>query len=898
MTADPGLASIRKYRDWLMASLQPATLICLLMIVVLWVVLSIVLLIERQRTLEAAIQQGGNLVRLFEESTASMLRGVDRTLLLMRHESEENAAHFDLSHRAKWSNLPDDLTIQVALVGQDGYAKTLVASNGIFAKAYVGDSKWFEQQRDAKDDQLVISTPKLGRLSNKWSIILSRRLRNSDGSFSGAIAAGVDLQFIERFYKSIDIGALGSVVLRNLDGVILASGGTISPATGRQVMQPSLRDALAKSPNGYYWGGGAIDGINRLVSYRTSPNLPIMTMLGLAEADIFVGYQRTRMIFVSAAVILTLFLVLGAIVGVRHQLRLTRSSAAQRLAENNLEHARRFLNTVIENLPLPVIVKDTNTLHIQLVNRAYESFIGISREQLIGKTVREVYSSEDAESIISLDREAAGSEKRLIVAEFPLHTPTNGLRIVATTRLVVRDESGGPSHLITVIDDVTDRRASDSKIFYMAHHDALTGLANRAAVAQEIENAAARHRRYGDPFTVLLLDLDRFKYVNDTLGHPAGDALLREVAVRLKSFLRETDVLARIGGDEFAIIQTAEANSREAASALADRIIEMFTQPFNVEGNEVNIGTSVGIALAPEHATDPDNLLKMADMALYRAKSAGRNSFRFFDPAMSEAASVRHELETELRRAIQKDELELHYQPIIDTRTRKICGAEALVRWRHPTKGIIAPNQFIPLAEDTGLITQIGEWVLRTACVEAATWPASVKVAVNLSPVQFRKSNLSDVVKSVLAQTGLPPDRLEFEITETALIECATDCLPALHQFKNLGIAIALDDFGTGYSSLSQLTMFPFDKIKIDKSFIQNITTRSDCAAIISATLTLAHGLNIETTAEGVETVEQYRLLRLAGVTQLQGYLFKCPGPVSEIDFDAAYDFPGIADAA
>jgi diguanylate cyclase (GGDEF)-like protein/PAS domain S-box-containing protein len=898
MMARAVLMSFRRYRKWLMASLQPTTLICLSMIVILWAVLHFVLLIDRQRDLESAVQQGSNLVRLFEENTDSMLRGVDRTLLLLRREYEEDPAHISLSHRANLSALPEDLTIQLAIVGQDGHAKALVASNGIFATAYVGDSEWFSQQRDAKDDRLVISAPKLGRISNKWTIVLSRRLRNSDGSFAGAISAGVDPQFIERFYKTIDIGVRGSVVLRNLDGVILASGGTISPSTGRQVMQRALREALAKSPTGYYWGGGAVDGINRLVSYRTSPNLPVMTMAGLAEADIFASYERTRTIFILAAVILTLLFVLGTIVGIRHQLRLIRSSAAQRLAEKNLEHARKFLDTVVENLPLPVVVKDTNTLRIQLVNSAYETFTGMSREQLIGKTVDEIFSPEDAGLIVNIDREALTSEKRLIVAEFPLRTPTKGPRIVATTRLVVRDDNGDARHLISVIEDVTDRRASDSKIFHMAHHDALTGLANRAAVAQKIEDAAARQRRSGDPFNVLLLDLDRFKYVNDTLGHPAGDALLQEVARRLRAFLRETDVLARLGGDEFAIIQAGEANQREAASALANRIIEMFTRPFNIEGNEINIGTSIGIALAPEQTTNPDNLLKMADMALYRAKSAGRNGFQFFDPEMSEAASVRHKLESELRRAVQNNELELHYQPIIDTKTGRIYGAEALIRWRHPTKGIIFPNQFIPLAEETGLIAQIGEWVLHTACVEAATWPAGVKVAVNLSPVQFRKSNLADVVMYTLAQSGLPPDRLELEITETALIESAADCLPALRQFKNLGIAVALDDFGTGYSSLSQLTMFPFDKIKIDKSFIQNITKRSDCAAIILATLTLAQSLDIATTAEGVETAEQYRLLRLAGVTLLQGYLFKCPVPASEIDFNAVYDLPEIADAA
>ncbi len=480
-----------------------------------------------------------------------------------------------------------------------------------------------------------------------------------------------------------------------------------------------------------------------------------------------------------------------------------------------------------------------------------------------------------------------------------MQTRTQGPRFHATKRIVIRDNDGDAKYLIAVIEDVTERKKSEQRIAFMAHHDALTGLANRAAVAQKIEDAAARHRRWGDPFTVLLLDLDRFKNVNDTLGHSAGDALLREAATRLKALLRETDVLARLGGDEFAVIQASETDQREAASRLADRIIEIIAKPFNIDGNEVNIGTSIGIALAPEHGTNPDSLLKMADMALYSAKSAGRNGYRFFDPDMGAAANARHALENELRRAVQQNELELHYQPIVDTKTRRICAAEALVRWRHPTKGMIFPDKFIPLAEDTGVIVQIGEWVLHRACADAANWPSGIKIAVNLSPVQFRKTNLSSIVMAALAQSGLPAERLELEITETALIESATECLPALHNFKNAGIAIALDDFGTGYSSLSQLTMFPFDRIKIDKSFTQNLTKRSECAAIISAALTLAQTLDIATTAEGIETVEQYQILRLAGVTSLQGYLFKRPCPLAEIDFDYCYmSPPAIAEVA
>jgi diguanylate cyclase (GGDEF)-like protein/PAS domain S-box-containing protein len=571
----------------------------------------------------------------------------------------------------------------------------------------------------------------------------------------------------------------------------------------------------------------------------------------------------------------------------------------QRRAEQELDETKRFLVSIIANIPIAVVVKDAKTRKFILVNRAFETMLDLSQDDLLGRTVFDIYRTKAAEFVDNGDSETLSSSTGVNYSEYEVATPTRGTRIHATNRIVIRDAQGDAKYLIAVIDDVTERKKSEQRIAFMAHHDALTGLANRAAVAQKIEDAAARHRRWGDPFTVLLLDLDRFKHVNDTLGHSAGDALLREAATRLRALLRETDVLARLGGDEFAVIQASEANQREAASTLADRIIEIIGKPFNIDGNEVNIGTSVGIALAPEHGTNPDSLLKMADMALYSAKSAGRNGYRFFDPDMGAAANARHALENELRRAIQQNELELHYQPIIDTKTRRICAAEALVRWRHPTKGMIFPDKFIPLAEDTGVIVQIGEWVLQKACADAARWPSNVKVAVNLSPVQFRKTNLSDIVMAALAQSGLPPERLELEITETALIESAAECLPALHRFKNAGIAIALDDFGTGYSSLSQLTMFPFDKIKIDKSFTQNLTKRSECAAIISAALTLAQTLDIATTAEGVETAEQYQILRLAGVTSLQGYLFKRPCPIAEIDFDFCYmSPPAIAEVA
>ena len=570
----------------------------------------------------------------------------------------------------------------------------------------------------------------------------------------------------------------------------------------------------------------------------------------------------------------------------------------QRRAEEELSETKQFLQSIIQNIPLAVVVKDAKTGRFLLANRAFEAMVDLQQETLIGKTVFDIYRRNYAELISRVDDATLKDGSGANYEEYEIETPKRGVLIQAASRIVIHNAQGDAKFLITVIDDITERRKSEQRIAFMAHHDPLTGLANRATITQKIEEAAARQRRWATPFTVLLLDLDRFKHVNDTLGHSAGDALLREVAARLKASLRETDSLARLGGDEFAIIQSGEIDQRTAASTLAQRVIQIIAEPFSIDSHEFSIGTSIGIALAPEHGTDPDLLLKMADMALYRAKFDGRNGYRFFDPEMGAAASERLTLEGDLRRAIRNNELLLLYQPIVDAKTLRICAAEALVRWRHPTRGMIYPDNFIPLAEETGQIAQIGEWALNTACADAVRWPTDVRVAVNLSPVQFRKTNLPEVVIAALTRSGLSPERLELEMTETALIESASECLPAFQRFKSLGITIALDDFGTGYSSLSHLTMFPFDRIKIDKSFTQNLTKRADCAAIISATLTLANNLNIATTAEGVETADQCRLLRLAGVSSLQGYLFKRPVPATEIDFDYTFAETRIANVA
>jgi len=453
--------------------------------------------------------------------------------------------------------------------------------------------------------------------------------------------------------------------------------------------------------------------------------------------------------------------------------------------------------------------------------------------------------------------------------------------------LVARQPMEGGGWVATV-EDITEQRRAEAEIVHLARHDVLTGLANRAEFNAKLDEASKRLKRNGTAVTVMMLDLDKFKAVNDTLGHPAGDQLLVEVARRLKSSIRETDVLARLGGDEFAIIQEGGPNQHEGASALALRIINSITRPFDLNGHTASVGTSIGIVLAPEHGADPEELLKKADLALYDTKANGRNDFRFFRAEMLEVVHTQRSAESELRDAIAREEFELHYQPVMDAKTRQLCGVEVLVRWRHPTRGLIPPDRFIPLAESTGLIAQLGEWVLQQACTDATSWPAHIKVAINISAVQFRKGNLFDVVLCALVETGLPPERLELEITETSLLENQEAHLTTIRQLKNIGISMALDDFGTGYSSVSYLTNFPFDKIKIDKSFTQGVLNRRDCAAVVSSVLALAHGLGTVTTAEGVETEEQLEYMRNAGVDLVQGYLLGRPVPLSQLDLTGA----------
>jgi len=561
-----------------------------------------------------------------------------------------------------------------------------------------------------------------------------------------------------------------------------------------------------------------------------------------------------------------------------HQLELQNQLLKQK--EEQLRVRYHQLDAALNNIVQGVAMFDAEH-RLVLCNNRYAEIYGLKPAQVQpGTTLKQIIEHRIANGLkseMSADDIVSLMLRRRDEGFGQFHSQLSDGRCLAIT---VRPMADGGT--VTTHQDITEQRRSEAKIAHLAHHDALTGLPNRVLLNQQLELALARAGR-GEQIAAHFLDLDYFKNVNDTLGHAVGDKLLKMVAERLRMLSRDADIIARMGGDEFAILQAGITQLADAGS-LALRVIEAVSRPYDIDGQLVNIGTSVGIALGPGDGLSPDILMRNADLALYQAKEDGRGAFRFFQPEMDAQMQERRAMEVDMRRALAANQFELHYQPIVNLTTNEITAFEALIRWRHSEKGLIPPGTFIPLAEEIGFILPLGEWVMRQATATAATWPAGVKVAVNLSPVQFRNPGLVQVIMSALAASGLPPERLEIEITETILLQNNETTLDILYQLRALGVMIAMDDFGTGYSSLSYLQSFPFDRIKIDRSFVKDIGDSVGSINIVRAVVAMAKGLGMATTAEGVETEEQRDKVQSEGCTEMQGFLFSKPLPADEIE--------------
>jgi diguanylate cyclase (GGDEF)-like protein/PAS domain S-box-containing protein len=546
---------------------------------------------------------------------------------------------------------------------------------------------------------------------------------------------------------------------------------------------------------------------------------------------------------------------------------------------NASQRHTNLLDTALNNLPQGVAMFDSNA-QLVFCNQRYMEMYGLSKEKVAyGSSILQLLKHcEQVGTFADNPKDYVAKLVTFMADEkvFNDETLLSDGRVFSVAYKPIA--SGG---WLATHEDVTERQRAQEQIVHMARHDALTDLPNRVLLRERLEHELKRVKR-GECLAVLCLDLDHFKSVNDTLGHPIGDELLKRVADRLRGCTREPDTVARLGGDEFAIIMT-QLNEPTDATSLARRVRESVSRPYHIDGHQIVTNISIGISVAPVDGMDADILLKNADMALYGAKSDGRGTYRFFESEMDARMKARRNLEMDLRKALLKEQFEIYYQPLVNLENNEITALEALLRWNHPTRGLVSPADFIPIAEETGLIIPIGEWVLRTACLEANKWPDHIKIAVNVSPAQLKSRNVLEIVKSAVSTSGLVPNRLQLEITETVLMQNTFATLETLHALRKLGVQIAMDDFGTGYSSLSYLRSFPFDKIKIDRSFVQDLANGAEPLAIVHAVAGLAKCLNMISTAEGVETQQQLEALQNVGCTEMQGYLFSRAKPAKEL---------------
>lgn len=557
----------------------------------------------------------------------------------------------------------------------------------------------------------------------------------------------------------------------------------------------------------------------------------------------------------------------------------TEVNAAHRQASDT----QSLLDSIVENLPVGIFVKDmTDEGRYVLYNRASGEIAGRPPSEILGKTDKELFSSDQAEHFIAQDYQVFDTEESLTIEE-AFEGCDGEKRLLRVFKRGLPTPEGIPQrYLLGISEDVTARRAVQAKVAHIAMHDALTGLPNRSFFADHFRDLADQATEDA-PIALLYFDIDHFKHINDSMGHPAGDALLCEVASRLRRLTRADDLIARLGGDEFAVALHLNGGI-ERARAFADRLLTSLSQPIDLDGIQEHISCSIGIAVAPHDGGDADVLMRNADLALYAAKAAGRSTYRCYEISMRLVAKRRHDLMVELRQAIDHEQFELHYQPIVSLKDDSLVGFEALLRWRHPQRGLVGPQEFIPVAEETGLIVAIGDWVLRQACRTAVHWPDHLHIAVNVSVCQFRHQGLLATLVSALDETGLRADRLEIEITESVFLSDSAQSVPLLHAMKDLGVRIAIDDFGTGYSSLGYLRAFRFDKIKLDRSFVSGIETDPGSLSIVRAVVGIGLGFNATTTAEGIETQDQMQALKAEGLGEGQGYLIARPMPLPEAE--------------
>lgn len=742
----------------LIAERRSSALLGLVIIVMLWSGVLLKFSQDVSSDLKDATRTSESFAMVFEENVLRSIDELDNMLFYLRGNIEARKATTDYNTILHATTMPSDILVQVSIIDAQGIMRASTAGPQPAPPMDLSDREHFKAQLNSREDRLFISKPLIGRVSKKWSVQLSRRFLNADGSFGGVVVASLDPEHFTTFYDKVDLASSGSIALIGADGVVRSAGGQSSDLRmGQDISGSELFNHMQTRFNGDFETYDRLTRQTRLVALRKVKGQPLWVAVSLDKSEVLAGSYADLRLDAVAALFLTLV-------------------------------------------------------------------------------------------------------------------------ILAAMEVIFRTEAG-VRHKSKELEQALEAMAR------LASEDPLTGLLNRRgfrSALTELKQDCRSEPQDGIEYALLFLDLDRFKIINDTLGHRIGDLLLQETAQRLRASLRSTDVMARLGGDEFAVI-ARYVKTKAALDDLAHCLIKAIREPFELSGYRVRTTISIGVAVSPVDGASADDLIVAADLALYAAKERNRDGYQFYGSAMSKELTDRRQIEVDLRDAIEHDELELRYQPIVSLHDGKVTGFEALARWNHRTKGFIPPSDFIPVAEDTGMMARLGEWALGEACGKLAQLPEHFSLAVNLSPVQFTAPDLVESVQRALVASGLAPQRLELEITERLLLENNEDIISVLRRLRQLGVRIALDDFGTGYSALSYLRKFPLDKIKIDRSFVTDIATRSDQVAIVQAVLSIARALGMTVTAEGVETAIQKDFLTALGCDSAQGYLFGRPVPFEDI---------------
>ncbi len=825
-----------------------------------------------------------NLAEALQHSLSANIEKIDIALNSIVDHLEAQLARGDIDRASAAAHLRSEVINQTGLESlrvTDSQGRLILTKGSGAAETKpvsLSDEAWFSTQRDRADAGLLLSPPQVSKTSGQWVVALSRRYRSADGRFAGAVAAAVPLSYFHGQLQAINAGPHGSVALRGADLGLLARTpealGAHRESVGSQRVSVKLR-ALVNSGHSRatYLAVTPVDDVERTYSFRRLEVVPLLVVVGAGSEDYLADWQVQRRVVIALCVIMVVLY--GATSVVLRRLR-----GQNRLARRRIE----LLAKVFEHSGEAIMVTDRNHRVVE-VNPAFVRQTGYTPAEVVGEPPGRLQvlpsTAADLEAM-RLEVETTG----LWRGESWGRAKDGRAYPKWVTVSVVRDAHGEVTHHIANSIDVTEAKAAEDRIRHMAHHDTLTQLPNRVLLHARLEQAMATARRDGGQLALLFIDMDRFKDINDTLGHPVGDGLLVEVGQRLRSLVRDSDIVARLGGDEFVLVLTGTGpQAGPAGAAVAAKVLADLGRPYTVRGHELHSTPSIGIALFPEDGDDTDTLMKNADAAMYHAKSAGRNNAQFFTVAMNQATQHRLALEAGLRGAIDRGELFLDYQPQLDLRSGRIVGLEALLRWQHPEMGLIPPLTFIPVAEETGQIEAIGAWVLEEALRQVALWRAAghagLRVAVNLSAQQLRGDTFPAQVSQALHRHGLPGSALELEITESVAMRDPARTADLLRQLRHFGVALAIDDFGTGYSSLAYLKQLPLSCLKLDRSFVMDIE-RDANDAICTATIQLAHSLGLAVVAEGVETATQLEFLDRLGCDSAQGYFIARPLPAAD----------------